>query len=144
MIYFSFISGSMDRTAKLWHLEYTHPLRVFAGHEQDVDVVKFHPNCNYIATGGSDKTIRLWSHSDAKMVSLVCPHFTFLDPRYLVFISVVWQQYGQSQRNKSEKFVTNTSASKCTRICINWNPPFQTKITKIYLVKLLLNVSVVK
>ena len=89
MIYFSFISGSMDRTAKLWHLEYTHPLRVFAGHEQDVDVVKFHPNCNYIATGGSDKTIRLWSHSDAKMVSLVCPYFTFLDPGRMVFISVV-------------------------------------------------------
>ena len=59
----------MDRTAKLWHLEYTHPLRVYAGHEQDVDVVKFHPNCNYIATGGSDKTIRLWSHSDANMVN---------------------------------------------------------------------------
>ena len=58
----------MDRTAKLWHLEYTHPLRVYAGHEQDVDVVKFHPNCNYIATAGSDKTIRLWSHSDANMV----------------------------------------------------------------------------
>ena len=99
----------MDRTAKLWHLEYTHPLRVFAGHEQDVDVVKFHPNCNYIATGGSDKTIRLWSHSDAKMVSLVCPHFTFLDPGYLVFIYVVLlQQYGQSHLNESEKFVTNT------------------------------------
>ena len=65
---FDFRLGSMDRTAKLWHMEYTHPLRVYAGHEQDVDVVKFHPNCNYIATGGSDKTIRLWSHSDAIMV----------------------------------------------------------------------------
>ena len=63
-----FFLGSMDRTAKLWHIEYTHPLRVYAGHEQDVDVVKFHPNCNYLATGGADKTIRLWSHTDAKMV----------------------------------------------------------------------------
>ena len=67
--------GSMDRTAKLWHIEYTHPLRVYAGHEQGVDVVKFHPNCNYVATGGSDKTIRLWSHSDAKMVSLEMMNF---------------------------------------------------------------------
>jgi WD40 repeat protein len=58
----------MDRTAKLWHLEYTFPLRVYAGHEKDVDVVRFHPNCNYLATAGADKTIRLWSHADAKMV----------------------------------------------------------------------------
>jgi WD40 repeat protein len=59
----------MDRTAKLWHLEYTHPLRVYAGHETDVDVVRFHPNGNYLATGGADKTVRLWSHADAKMVN---------------------------------------------------------------------------
>ena len=62
------ISGSMDRTAKLWHLEYTFPLRVYAGHEKDVDVVRFHPNCNYLATAGADKTVRLWTHADAKMV----------------------------------------------------------------------------
>jgi transcription initiation factor TFIID subunit 5 len=61
----------MDRTAKLWHLEYTFPLRVYAGHEKDVDVVRFHPNCNYLATAGADKTVRLWSHADAKMV-LTC------------------------------------------------------------------------
>ena len=61
----------MDRTAKLWHLEYTFPLRVYAGHEKDVDVVRFHPNCNYLATAGADKTVRLWSHADAKMVSII-------------------------------------------------------------------------
>ena len=58
----------MDRTARLWHLEYTFPLRVYAGHEKDVDVVRFHPNCNYLATAGADKTVRLWTHADAKMV----------------------------------------------------------------------------
>jgi WD40 repeat protein len=61
----------MDRTAKLWHLEYTFPLRIYAGHEKDVDVVRFHPNCNYLATAGADKTVRLWSHADAKMVSYI-------------------------------------------------------------------------
>ena len=30
--------------------------------------VKFHPNCNYLATASADKTVRLWSHADAKMV----------------------------------------------------------------------------
>ena len=78
----------MDRTAKLWHLEYTHPLRVYAGHEQDVDVVKFHPNCNYIATGGSDKTIRLWSHSDANMVNNML--LILLNNIYLQNLNVNW------------------------------------------------------
>ncbi len=63
------LPGSMVRSARLWHLEYTHPLRVYAGHERDVDAVRFHPNCNYLATGSVDRTVRLWSHADAKMVS---------------------------------------------------------------------------
>ena len=62
--------GSMDKTAMLWQLEYTHPIRMYAGHEADVDIVRFHPNCNYVATASADKTVRLWSHADAKMVSL--------------------------------------------------------------------------
>ena len=33
-----FATGSQDRTARLWNLEYTFPLRIFAGHLQDVDV----------------------------------------------------------------------------------------------------------
>lgn len=58
----------MDRTAKLWHLEYTYPIRSYCGHEKDVDSIQFHPNCNYLATGSVDKSVRLWSHADAKMV----------------------------------------------------------------------------
>jgi len=33
-----FATGSQDRTARLWNLEYTFPLRIFTGHLQDVDV----------------------------------------------------------------------------------------------------------
>ena len=48
--------------------------------------------------------------------------------------------------NKSEKVLTSaTTASKYIpkrhKICINWNPPFQ---TQIYLVKVPLNVNIVK
>ena len=48
--------------------------------------------------------------------------------------------------NKSEELVTNTTAAskympKRPRICINLNPPFQ---TQIYLVKVPLNVNIVK
>ena len=48
--------------------------------------------------------------------------------------------------NKSEELMTNTTAAskyipKRPRICINWNPPFR---TKIYLIKVPLNVNIVK
>ena len=48
--------------------------------------------------------------------------------------------------NKSEKVLTSTTTAskyipKRPRICINWNPPFQ---TQIYLVKVPLNVNIVK
>ena len=56
------------------------------------------------------------------------------------FIDIFWQltwQYGQSQYEKSKKVLTfTTTASKYIpkgpRICINWNPFFQTSHHKIF------------
>ena len=55
-------------------------------------------------------------------------------------------QYGQSQSEKSKYFSTSTTTAlkdipKRPRICINRNPLFQ---TQIYLVKVPLNVNIVK
>ncbi len=36
----NFATGSMDRTARLWRPEYAHPLRIYVGHEEDVDCVR--------------------------------------------------------------------------------------------------------
>ena len=47
--------------------------------------------------------------------------------------NVVWHSIARTNLNKSEWLVTNTTAEskhirKRPRICINWNPPFQTQI----------------
>ena len=81
----------MDRTARLWHLEYTFPLRIYAGHEKDVDVVRFHPNCNYLATAGADKTVRLWSHADAKMVRNIILGNSFYAKFAILFWAILCQ-----------------------------------------------------
>ena len=75
----------MDKTAMLWQLEYTHPIRMYAGHDADVDIVKFHPNCNYVATASADKTVRLWSHADAKMVNILILQDKFNDRHSLEY-----------------------------------------------------------
>jgi len=55
-----FVSGSSDRTARLWAIDRGYPIRIFAHHTSDVDTVKFHPNAGLIATGSTDTTARLW------------------------------------------------------------------------------------
>jgi WD40 repeat protein len=36
------------------------------GHQSDVDVVCWHPNSQYVATGSSDRTVRLWDVSNGE------------------------------------------------------------------------------
>ncbi|CAM8958641.1 unnamed protein product [Rhodiola kirilowii] len=50
------------------------PLRILAGHLSDVDCVRWHENCNYIATGSSDKTVRLWDVQSGECVRIFIGH----------------------------------------------------------------------
>ena len=59
-----FVSGSFDRTCRLWSTDRLFPLRTLVGHNLAVETVKFHPNQNYFATGSADKTVRLWTIND--------------------------------------------------------------------------------
>eukprot|EP00494_Astrolonche_serrata_P006509 UN06533 len=47
---------------------------MFVGHRSDVECVKFHPNCNYIGTGSSDRTCRLWDIQTGNLVRLYVGH----------------------------------------------------------------------
>ena len=54
-----FASASNDRTAAIWCTSFVTPQRLCVGHLSDVETVQWHPNCRYIVTGSSDKTIRM-------------------------------------------------------------------------------------
>lgn len=69
-----FASAGGDRTARLWVTERIKPLRIFCGHQGDVDVVRWHPNCHYIATGSSDNTVRLWDIRNGECVRILAGH----------------------------------------------------------------------
>ena len=45
-----------------------------AGHQSDVDVVQWHPNSHYVATGSSDRSIRLWDIRDASIARVFVGH----------------------------------------------------------------------
>ncbi|KAK6453966.1 WD40-repeat-containing domain protein, partial [Scheffersomyces xylosifermentans] len=55
------ISGSMDRTAKLWHVDREECLKTFQ-HEDFVTTAKFHPTDDrFFLSGSLDNQARLWS-----------------------------------------------------------------------------------
>ena len=52
-------------------MNYHTPRRILAGHIADVEVIEFHPNMHYVATGSSDKQVRLWSIETGSCVRLM-------------------------------------------------------------------------
>jgi WD40 repeat protein len=54
------ISGSADRTLRLWDLAAGRPLHTFAGHEDAVRAVAVAPDGRYAISGSADRTLRLW------------------------------------------------------------------------------------
>jgi WD40 repeat protein len=54
------VSGSRDKTIKIWDLETGELLRTLKGHRDGVDAIALSPDGEIIASGSSDKTIKLW------------------------------------------------------------------------------------
>lgn len=58
----------------LWATDHYQPLRMFSGHLADVTCTRFHPNSNYVVTGSSDRTIRLWDVLNGNCVRIFTGH----------------------------------------------------------------------
>ena len=56
----TYVTGSVDRTCKLWDVRESTAKQTFFGHEADVNSVCYHPSGHAFATGSEDKTARLF------------------------------------------------------------------------------------
>ena len=54
------VSGSYDRTLRLWDVDSGECLRVLEGHEGWVKACAFAPDGRRIVSGSGDRTLRLW------------------------------------------------------------------------------------
>ncbi len=54
------LSGSRDKTLKLWDTVSGHLIRTFAGHSEPVVSVAFSPDGARVLSGSDDKTMKLW------------------------------------------------------------------------------------
>lgn len=68
------LSGSDDRTARLWSTETGLPLKVFTGHEGGVRGVAFSQGRTRLVSAGSDATVRLWDAATGQEIKAFRKH----------------------------------------------------------------------
>ena len=54
------VSGSFDKTVRIWDVESGDCIKTLEGHTFGVNGVSFSPNNQYVVSGSNDKTVRIW------------------------------------------------------------------------------------
>ncbi|MBD2607963.1 serine/threonine protein kinase [Scytonema hofmannii FACHB-248] len=68
------VTGSDDRTIKLWNLTTKQEIRTFKGHTSWIYAIAISPDGQTIASGSVDKTIKLWNLNTGKEIRTLKGH----------------------------------------------------------------------
>jgi len=72
------ISGSRDKTIKLWDVSTGQCLFTLVGHDNWVRGLIFHPSGKYILSGADDKTLRIWDVKNKRNSKTLDAHQHFV------------------------------------------------------------------
>lgn len=67
-------SAGSDNLIKLWDVPLTGPLRVYAGHGDQIHAVVVSADGQRVVTGSQDQTVRVWSLADGKLLQTLEGH----------------------------------------------------------------------
>ena len=68
------VSGSSDRTVRVWSVADSEEVSTFVGHMSMVNAVEFSPDGELIISASSDATVRIWSLSKQKEIATIVAH----------------------------------------------------------------------
>lgn len=68
------ISGSFDKTARIWDVRSKRSLHVLKGHKDPIYAVSFSPNGKMAVTGSDDHTLRLWDSRTGRLIATLKGH----------------------------------------------------------------------
>jgi len=121
------LSGSSDKTLRLWEVSSGKCLRTFEGHTDRVNSVSWSPDGHWALSGSDDKTLRLWEVSSGKYLRTFEGHTSDIN-------SVSWSPDGHWALSGSDDKTLRlweVSSGKCLRIfeghtgwvtSVSWSP----------------------
>lgn len=68
------VTGSSDRTSRLWDVQKGTCVRVFTGHTGAIKTVAVSPNGRLMASAGDDRSIMLWDLGSGKRIKKMTGH----------------------------------------------------------------------
>ena len=71
------LSGSRDKTLRLFHVPTNRLLHTFHGHDNWVRSIAFHTNNKYILSASDDKTVKIWDLATGRCVKTLEVHSHF-------------------------------------------------------------------
>ncbi|XP_044079810.1 lissencephaly-1 homolog B [Siniperca chuatsi] len=72
------LSGSRDKTIKMWDVSIGICLMTLVGHDNWVRGVLVHPGGRFIVSCADDKTIRIWDYKNKRCMKTLCAHEHFV------------------------------------------------------------------
>ena len=103
----SLVSGSYDKTVKLWDVQTGGVVKTFHGHTDNIRSVSISADHTIIASGSEDKTLRLWDieigecrHIIEQPETVYCTRFSPTDPQYLISVSGTTAQHWDTNGHK--------------------------------------------
>ncbi|KAH8080155.1 WD40-repeat-containing domain protein [Filobasidium floriforme] len=72
------VTGSRDKTIRLWDVLTGQCLKVFMGHDNWIRAMTFHPSGKFLLSASDDKTIRIWDLEQGKMTKTIDAHEHFV------------------------------------------------------------------
>ena len=130
------LTGSADKTAKLWDAATGTEMRTFSGHLGAVDSVAFSPDGKYVLTGSEDKTAKLWDAATGAEVRTFSGQTDIVDSvafspdgRYVLIGSwdgtaELWDTgYADTMRRACSDLTRDLTAQERTQYLITDNAP---------------------